>query len=69
MDIYCNCYWKYHRISDSQKGEDALRNLNRWVKNNPTASPGDRAAVENIIQDINDALGYTQRPNPMNHKF
>jgi len=45
-----------------KKGEDALVYLKRWLINNPTASPGDRAAVENIIDDLNDALGYMPRP-------
>lgn len=40
-----------------QKGKDALRALNRWMKNNPTAASSDRAAVENIIKDLNDAMG------------
>jgi len=30
--------------------------LRRWLRNNLTASPGDRAAAENVIQDMIDAL-------------
>jgi hypothetical protein len=41
----------------SQKGRDSIRCLERWLKNNPTASLGDRAAAENIIKDLKDALG------------
>jgi hypothetical protein len=40
----------------SQKGMDAIRFLKKWLKNNPTASPGDRSAAENILQDLIDAL-------------
>jgi len=40
----------------SQKGRDSIRNLNKWLKNNPTASAGDRAAAENIILDLRNAL-------------
>ena len=41
----------------SQKGEDSIRALEKWLKNNPTASPGDKAAAENIILDLKEALG------------
>jgi hypothetical protein len=41
----------------SQKGEESIRALETWIKNNPTASPGDRAAAENVIKDLKDALG------------
>ncbi len=40
----------------SQKGQDSIRGLEKWLGNNPTASPGDRAAAENIIKDMRDAL-------------
>lgn len=41
----------------SQKGEDTVRALQKWLDNNPQASPGDRAAAENVIADMKDALG------------
>lgn len=30
--------------------------LEKWLKNNPNASHGDRAAAENIIKDLQNAL-------------
>ena len=41
----------------SQKGEDAIRALDRWLRNNPTSAAGDRAAAENVMKDLKDALG------------
>jgi hypothetical protein len=41
----------------SKKGEDSIKFLERWLKNNPTASPGDRAAAENVLLDLKNALG------------
>lgn len=41
----------------SQKGTDSIRALNKWLDNNPKASPGDRAAAETIILDLRNALG------------
>lgn len=43
--------------SHSQKGEDSIRALQRWLDKHPNAKPGDRAAAENIIMDLQDALG------------
>ena len=40
----------------SQKAADRIRELERWLRNNPTASGGDRAAAENVIRDMTDAL-------------
>jgi len=40
----------------SQKAKDMTTALQRWLKNNPKASPGDRAAAENVIQDMSNAL-------------
>ncbi len=31
--------------------------LEKWLRKNPTANPGDRAAAENVIKDIMNALG------------
>lgn len=31
--------------------------LERWLRNNPTASAGDRAAAENVVKDLKNALG------------
>jgi hypothetical protein len=43
---------KFH----SKKGRDTVRFLEKWLKSNPDAGFGDRAAAENIIKDIKDAL-------------
>jgi hypothetical protein len=45
----------------TKKGKDALIYFGRWLNDNPTACPGDRAAVENIVKDLKDSLGLTQR--------
>lgn len=42
----------------TQKGEDSIRALDKWLNKNPKASPGDRAAAENIIFDLKNALGH-----------
>ncbi|MEZ9187695.1 hypothetical protein AB4158_26705, partial [Vibrio splendidus] len=42
----------------SQKGADSIRALEKWSGNNPKASPGDRAAAENIVSDLRNALGH-----------
>lgn len=41
----------------SQKGKDTIIALKKWLKNNPTARSGDRAAAENMIKDLRNALG------------
>ncbi|HEV2761787.1 MAG TPA: hypothetical protein VGV38_02240 [Pyrinomonadaceae bacterium] len=41
----------------TQKGQDTVRALEKWLKDNPAAKPGDRAAAENVIKDLKDALG------------
>ncbi|HEV7301788.1 MAG TPA: fibronectin type III domain-containing protein [Tepidisphaeraceae bacterium] len=40
----------------SQKARDMSLALEKWLKNNPGASPGDRAAAENVLQDMLNAL-------------
>ena len=40
----------------SQKAADAIRSLERWLANNPTARSGGRAAAENLIKDMSNAL-------------
>jgi hypothetical protein len=40
----------------TQKAEDSIRSLERWLTQNPTALQGDRAAAENIIKDLRNAL-------------
>jgi hypothetical protein len=45
-----------HGLFHSQKAADKLRELERWLRNNPEATPGDRAAAENVIKDLKDAL-------------
>lgn len=39
-----------------QKTQQRIVNLERWVRDNPTASPGDRAAAENTLKDLQNAL-------------
>lgn len=34
-----------------------LNKLNKWVERNPTASAGDRATAENLIKDLDNAMG------------
>jgi hypothetical protein len=43
---------RYH----TQKAEESIVSLERWLQNNSTARPGDRAAAENVIRDLQDAL-------------
>ncbi len=38
----------------------AIEQLENWIKENPTASSNDRAAAENVLLDLKDAIG--QRP-------
>jgi RHS repeat-associated protein len=40
-----------------QKGREMINVFEKWLRNNPTARPGDRAAAENIIKDLRNALG------------
>ncbi len=40
----------------SQKAADGIRSLEKWLTKNPTARPGDRAAAENVIRDMSNAL-------------
>ena len=40
----------------SQKAENTIVSLERWLRNNPQATPGDRAAAENVILDMRAAL-------------
>jgi len=43
-------------VFHTQKAKDAVVALTRWLKNNPTARPGDRAAAENVLRDLVNAL-------------
>jgi hypothetical protein len=43
---------KFH----SQKGRDMIICLEKWLKNNPMETPGDRATYENIIKDLRNVL-------------
>ena len=43
---------KFH----DQKVNERIVNLERWIKNNPTASLGDRAAAENVLKDLQNAM-------------
>ncbi len=40
----------------TQKAEEGVIRLQRWLQANPAASPGDRAAAENVIRDLQNAL-------------
>jgi RHS repeat-associated protein len=42
--------------SHLQKARDYIAALQRWLSNNPTARPGDRAAAENVLRDLQNAL-------------
>jgi hypothetical protein len=44
---------KLHSI----KGRNAIKYLNDWLRDNPTARPGDRAAAQNILRDLKNAFG------------
>ncbi|ESE57398.1 Rhs family protein, partial [Salmonella enterica subsp. salamae serovar 58:l,z13,z28:z6 str. 00-0163] len=39
-----------------QKAEQYSESLQRWLNKNPSASPGDRAAAENVLRDLRRAL-------------
>lgn len=41
----------------SQKASDSIVELQRWLSRNPVSRPGDRAAAENLIIDMKNALG------------
>lgn len=43
--------------SHIQKAEDGVKFLERWLNKNPSARPGDKAAAENVLKDLKDALG------------
>jgi Flp pilus assembly pilin Flp len=43
---------KLHR----QKAEEAVGRLEKWLRDHPTARPGDRAAAENVLKDLRNAL-------------
>ena len=40
----------------TQKAENYAEALRRWLRKNPNAKPGDRAAAENVLKDLEDAL-------------
>jgi hypothetical protein len=39
-----------------KKGNESIIRLEKWLKQNPSASVGDRAAAENIIKDLQNSL-------------
>ena len=43
-------------VFHTQKAQDMIRALEKWLRSNPEATPGDRAAAENVIKDLRDAL-------------
>lgn len=40
----------------TQKAQEGIKKLEEWLSKNPTARPGDRAAAENMIKDLKEAL-------------
>ena len=40
----------------SQKAQESITALQRWLNDNPTAAGADRAATENVIRDMQNAL-------------
>ena len=40
----------------SQKAEESVIRIQNWLRANPTASPSDRAAAENVLRDLQNAL-------------
>jgi hypothetical protein len=40
----------------AEKAQNAITYLQNWLTKNPTAAPGDRAAAENLIRDMLNAL-------------
>jgi RHS repeat-associated protein len=42
----------------SQKAQDYIRTLQKWLEQNQAASAADRAAAENVIRDLQNALGH-----------
>ncbi|RYF31151.1 MAG: hypothetical protein EOO23_03420, partial [Comamonadaceae bacterium] len=43
-------------VFHTQKAGDYSIALQKWIDKNPTASPGDRAAAENVLRDLQNAL-------------
>jgi len=41
------------------KSKEMLGSFVTWLRNHPAAAPGDRAAAENIVKDMKDALGIS----------
>ena len=39
-----------------KKGNESIIRLEKWLKQNPAASVGDRAAADNIIKDLQNSL-------------
>jgi hypothetical protein len=46
-------YGRFH----SQKGREYVRALEKWLCNNPNASAADRAAAQQMLDDLRAALG------------
>lgn len=43
-------------LDHSLKVQESIKALSSWLQNNPTASPGDRAAAENVLADLQNAM-------------
>lgn len=48
----------------TEKGEIYRKALTNWLSKNTTAPTPDRAAAENLLKDLHDALGYENRWYP-----
>lgn len=44
-------------VFHTQKAKNYSSALQKWIDKNPTASPGDRAVAENVLRDLQNALG------------
>ncbi len=40
----------------TQKAQDSINELSRWIRKNPQASPADRTAAQSVIDDMANAL-------------
>ncbi len=60
LPVTVSAVWKagtpVGRAWHSQKATDGVRSIEKWLEKNPAASPGDRAAAENVIRDMKNAL-------------
>ena len=43
-------------VFHSEKAKMMINALNNWLRSHPAARPGDRAAAENVLRDLQNAL-------------